>query len=391
MEKIKQALKNSQHTFVFKGKQWLMCTFLLAFVFSCKKEHAPVDTISGSPVFYFNGTIGGTPTSFSAGIGGYYMFTSYVQDSSLVYQFTGNLQPVNQANSSISITLNDQRVSAPNAAVNIDSALFPGNYLYDIPGITNYTVYNVYFSASTSNGSPQNYQWNFGDGQTLTTSSGQTMHTYQNPGIYPASLNVNYAGACSSTANQAVNTNPGQISARIAYTVDTSNVFHFSSSSNILHSLYSWNFGDGSSSLSGSLVSHYYTTAGAYQVSLHAKDSTNQADSSVTSLNVLALGYSHCVTNFTDSVKSQLVNASLHLSNVIVRYTDASGVLYRSDNSNQPSGSSFQIVSEEPYQLNAQGQKTRKLHVKFSCWVYSLSGSSLQINNADAVIAVAYK
>ena len=54
-------------------------------------------------------------------------------------------------------------------------------------------------ASSDSDGTVASYTWDFGDGQTQTTSSPTVSHVYANPGSYTASLRVTDAENCSTT------------------------------------------------------------------------------------------------------------------------------------------------------------------------------------------------
>ncbi|HWY33916.1 MAG TPA: hypothetical protein VNX68_04675, partial [Nitrosopumilaceae archaeon] len=134
--------------------------------------------------------------------------------------------------------------------------------------------------------------------------------------------------------------------------------------------------------------SHIYSSPGLYTTSLKVTDSTQQNVTTVYH-KVSVPTYTACFTNFNSSGYTAASN-TLGLSNVIVTWKDAGGLAYSSNNTLQPSDSYFQILSEENFQENENHQPTKKLHVKFRCRVYNGTNSVL-IDNADAVIAVAYK
>jgi len=143
-------------------------------------------------------------------------------------------------------------------------------------------------------------------------------------------------------------------------------------------------------------MTYIYGDSGLYHVSLKASDTLGNV--SITKYNVATATFpSSCITNFSvTSVQAvtttvTTTNSSLGLGAVTIIWTDASGNIYTSKNSAQPTSSNFQIISVDNYQNNANNQHTKKLHVKFNCMVYSSGHPPLQITNADAVIAVAYK
>lgn len=371
------------------------------FVFGCKKEHAPSST-TGTPIFYFNGTIGGVSMSIDAGINNYYMYSSYTQDTNHVYNFIGDLKQITSSHNSIQIQINDYKVSVLNASTYIDSSLMIKNYFYFTGGAAaTTTVYNVQCNPSYSNvsGSAQTYNWNFGDGTTSTSPS--PLHTYTHLGYYNVCLTITGSNSCSNSICDTLNlSSPTAFACNttIFATVTGYTVAFTNTSTGIGPIKYLWNFGDTASASydtsSQQSVTHNYSASGIYQVSLNVTDTAGNKAKAKYSVAIGTATSSGCLTNYsvigTQSVVTTSTN-SLGLANVIVKWTDAVGNIYTSDNPLQPAGSNFQIISVDNYQNNENNQTTKKLHVKFNCWVYNSTHPPIQITNADAVIAVAYK
>src|ERR1700722_6267958 len=96
-------------------KNYILLAAVAATVFACKKEHLQQETVTtNAPVFYFNGTVNGTPVSIQAGTNNYYMYSSYSTDSNSLLNFTGNIKPstCTGCENSIQITLNDYKVES---------------------------------------------------------------------------------------------------------------------------------------------------------------------------------------------------------------------------------------------------------------------------------------
>jgi len=363
---------------------------------TCKKEHVPATTTS-TPVFYFNGMVGGISTSIDAGINNYYMYSSYTQDTNHVYNFIGNLQKTTTNINSIEIQLNDYKVSPINSNSQPDSSFATGAYSYYSVGVTN-TGYNVQFASSYTNGTPQTYTWTFGDG--TTSNSANPLHSYASIGNYNVCLTIAGSSGTSSICDSLNLSSPSSIAKKVAISSTSSGdtILFNTSTTGFIGTQFNWNFGDGSPHTIDSLThstditSHTYATPGVYNISLSVKDSVTE--------NIITTNYKAATTSYTAGVTNYTVSSitsytttgsSLRLSNVIVKWTNASGVVYTTNNNAaQPSGSFFKIISEEPYQNNTNGQLTRKLHVNFSCTLYN-GTNSIQIANADAIIAVAYK
>jgi len=378
---------------------------MILFVFGCKKEHVPAST-TGTPEFYFNGTVAGTAISLDAGVNNYYMYSSYVQDTNNVYNFIGDLRQTTSSPNSIQIQILNYRVSAPNASVNIDSALFTGIYNYygqNTVTTTTSTAYLVQFNSSYTNpnGTAQTYNWNFGDG--TNSALANPSHLYSQLGYYNVCLNITGSNSCSNGICDTVNLSSQ--TTLTCQTVITSTVqgdtitFKGIASSNFSPTNHLWDFGDGTTNydtVGNNIAIHSYNSPNVYQVSLTASDNMGHVSKAKYNVATASAPVS-CITNYsvssvqTTTVSSISPNFVIGLGNVIVTWTDASGNVYTSKNSAQPTSSGFQIISVDNHPNNANNQRVKKLHVKFSCWVYNSTHPAIQITNADAVIVVAYK
>ena len=377
-----------------------MKTFKLYFLFlsgmillsSCKKEKYPESTAGVSAVFYFNGSVNNVPVNLQAGVNNYYMYTSYTQDANNVYNFIGNLKQSNCSNciNNLEVQINDYKVSAPNASVNIDSSVAGGSYVYYNGGLpTNF--YQVQFTSIITNGPAQSYSWNFGDGGTSTLAN--PIHNYASMGTYVVCLTAS-TGTCSSSICDTVRLGVPNSTCHAAISASVvGNTVNFTATTigGSTTKTYRWYFGDSTpDSILTSAPSHTYPASCLYTVKLKVVDSAN-VDSTYASYKVGTGGYSNCITNYNVSgVTPVTFTNTLGLANVIIKWTDANGVVYTSAGNSQPNASYFQILSEESHKNNENNVTTRKLHVKFSCELYS-GAQSIFITNADAVIAVAYK
>ncbi|MEO6302247.1 MAG: PKD domain-containing protein [Bacteroidia bacterium] len=356
---------------------------------SCRKKEYPESTTEGAPIFSCSMNINGAPTSFEAGINNYYMYSSFQQDSNNVYGFTADIKQSNCTNcpSSIQIQINDFKVMPSNAPAQIDSSLLPGNYNYLLS--TAASFYTAQFQSSY-NKTAASYLWNFGDG---TTSNLQTpSHIYKKSGKYKVDLTVNGTSSCVNNISSFHNI--GFLTNGFRTSIITDSIMGNSMQFSALNAQgsgtysYSWNFGDGTALSSSANPMHYYQYAGSYPVSLRVID--GNSDTAYAKYNVVTQSdLSSCATNYTISNVSLTPN-TLGLSNIIVNWIDANGTLYSSKNPLQPANSYFTIVSVENYKDNDSNQMTKKVHVKFKCTVYN-GPSSILIDNADAIISVAYK
>lgn len=376
----------------------MICLVIGIFIISCQKQHLPAPT-NASPVFYFNGLVGGTYTSFRAGVSNYYMYSSYTQDSNGVYNYTGNLKEFNCGGScppSIKFIINNYESLPAGASESyINKALDTGYFNYLIPGGTPGSYSITFYPTSGTFASVKNYTWDFGDGtlSNFTSSLDSISHLYTHKGTYNTSLFVTFSDTSTSKLSNTVQA--GNLNSifycSISY-LDSTTTTSFSSiiSGGKFPYTYQWSFGDGFTSTAKN-PSHSYVDSTINAVSLTITDSAGHKASA----NAYAAAGNasntqlHLMSYYTLSPVP--VSNPLGLSNITVIYTDASGNIFSSNNALQPDSSFFRITSVANYQNNENGQTTKQLHVKFDCILYDSSGKTLVIKNGDAVIAVAYK
>jgi PKD repeat protein len=134
-------------------------------------------------------------------------------------------------------------------------------------------------SGSSDNGEITEYFWDFGDGETESSTSPTIAHIFANPGTYTVKLTVTDSGG--NTDSDQVTITVWDVSAPTAQAVipeeadeDIPCFFDASlSSDNVGIVEYEWNFGDGNS-YKGEYknVSHIYSLPGTYTVKLTVKD-----------------------------------------------------------------------------------------------------------------------
>lgn len=159
-------------------------------------------------------------------------------------------------------------------------------------------------TATDFDGDSLTYHWDFGDGQTSTEED--PSHTFTEPGTYEVTLTVTDAQGASVTETITITVYeqelpPGSGGDNQTETLSVSISaaprsgrpplevsFEAVPSHTYQNMTYSWTFGDGASG-SGKTVSHTYTAAGAYTVSLTVR-STYQTATASTRINVTAEG-----------------------------------------------------------------------------------------------------
>lgn len=366
-----------------------MLLLLFGLGYSCKKKSYPESTTNNDATFYFRGSVDNKAYSIDAGYNDYYMYSSYGKDANNVNNFVGELRnSICGACERFELVINDYKVSPAGTPSDIASSLHTGKYQYfgKFP-LTYLVVFN-----STYNKTPSTYLWDFGDGQ--SSNSKDPVHSYAKKGIYNVCLTITSVNGCVSNICNQVKVRTGTSASRttISATATAIKKLQFNQTSTgalpILN--YLWDFGDGTQSTVAN-PSHTYQVDGAYPVSLRITDSNN--DVATAHYNAITQNdMSSCAANFiVQSITEEDINADpLGLSTVQIKWVDARGVVYTSDNTLQPASDYFEILSVEDYELNENNQKTKKLHIKFKTTVYN-GTNAINISNGDAVMAVAYQ
>lgn len=174
------------------------------------------------------------------------------------------------------------------------------NYSYTLMNIQ----YGVQFSnLSTSADSITSYYWTFGDGTTSTDANPH--HVYTRGGGFWTCLTIATAGGCTSTRCDSVhvtNTNICTgVTAGFTYSQVGSDSIKFTPSTTNTTLHHQWNFGDGSTSTSYSVL-HVYAHAGTYTVcDIVTQTSTNCTDTVCQTIIVTA-NVSCGTASFVDTV-----------------------------------------------------------------------------------------
>lgn len=148
-------------------------------------------------------------------------------------------------------------------------------------------------NAGTACGQNCSYSWNFGDG---TSSSGQiATHEFRAVGTYQVTLTVTDARGATATAIQAVTVAAAAPPTNLAFTISPTEpepgmtIFFNASAARPAPGRtlvdFFWDFGDGSTA-SGVTVSHVYTRAGTYTVTLKVTDDARAFETSSQTVSV---------------------------------------------------------------------------------------------------------
>jgi hypothetical protein len=368
-----------------------------AVLFSCnKKKPLPQEEVT-DPVFYVKCNVQGMDLRLEAGQNDYYMHSSFYQDSNNVYVFKGDLKQTNCNNDcgySLTFLIKDDHVSSPGAPMNVDNAIKPGTYLLGdqvIPG----TQQTVSFAPFRSN-SGEIYKWTFVEG-TTTESPVETYSlskTLQVGKTYSVTLSYEDAtGTCSTTHTNVFKAgSPLQTNIKCMRDGNNPDIFlYYFNTLNLTGSgsySYEWNMGDGTAIEHSASPQHIYAQEGTYITELKLTD-TNTQETCRSYYQCNVTNGQACQANFKASFLP--VNNTVHPYSVAILLTDPNGKVYSSkDLGIQPQDANFEILSVEEYKANENGQPTKQLKIRFNCTVKN-GNSAININNGEAVIAVAYK
>jgi PKD repeat protein len=380
----------------------IVCTFVIA-ISSCKKKEFP-QNVTEEPAFYISANIDGTPVSLKAGAFGYYMYSSYAQDTNGMYTFVAEVKPANCGNAcanSLRIELNDNQTSPLGGSSNISNSIKVGDYQFAntatvAPTLIGYAVsFKSIYNKSTANAS---YLWNFDDAGSLSNEANPT-HTYSTAGIKNVSLGISETATLPMTYIEnpiKVTISPVAVKTRILTPVINGNTITFSNTTNGGSGTpptysYAWDFGDYTMNSNSPNPTHTYSVNGMYKVKLAVWDQTN--DTAKYNFNVNTSNSFSAATNFSVASTTPLyfTTATNLLSKVKITYIDASGKKYYSNLQSQVgAGNAFKINSVEEYKVNESGQPTKKLKINFDCKLYD-GTSFVTLTNGEAVIAVSYK
>ena len=363
-------------------KIWYIPLLTIVLFFSCRKKDFTETIPAKESDFYFNGTIDGNSVSLKAGINNYYMYSSYSQDNTGLFQFHADLKPIGctDCRTRLQITINDFKNSSFGEAAKIDSSLLPKSY--PILGVPYYAVK----FKSLFNKTADSYFWNFGDN--TTSKEANPLHIYNTAGNYSVSLKINSTDNCQQYISNIEKISYPAATTKISSVYMGANDLGFSASAiGVSSNNYQWTFGDGASSNDASPL-HSYKIPGTYPVML--RTISNENDTIYSRYNVATqTNPMPCLTNYNIESVTQITNPA-PFSNVIINWTDENGEVYTSHSLLQSTKNNFKIISVEDYIANEKGEKTKKIKVNFTCEVYN--GTRVKsLENVDAIICVAYK
>ena len=368
-----------------KARYIAFLLIIVGILISCKEEPLPEEII-GEPTFHFEGDLGGANLDIQAGIDDYYMWSAYEKDDRNLHTFTGEFKTTTCGTcpSALRIGIRDFRQVAVGEQVDINRALQVKTYPFYFED-QQIDIFRVSFNQEgSSNG---NFVWDFGDGG--TSADPNPVHDYSDSlTTARVCLESTDPTGCTSTICNTVKLADTTCKADFIHELDPqTNYVHFQAMASGKPPLrYRWDFGDGFGASLGN-PGYFYRSPGRYQVCLTVKDA-NQCTNTICK-NITA-DPDLCESNFTYKVRRSSTPDPLQLSTVLVRWRDANGKVFRSDLQEQPSESSFRIMSVSPYEENEAGEKTIKLDLEINCLLFADDGEKIELKEGKGVIAVAW-
>ncbi|MBL0019964.1 MAG: PKD domain-containing protein [Bacteroidetes bacterium] len=160
---------------------------------------------------------------------------------------------------------------------------------------------NLYVN-STASGTPVHFDWNFGDGQTLSTGTNGIIHSYSVSGNYNVCVVTTFSDGCQDTTCQLLTVtvgSQGSCTAWFSHGVTGQTVqFVDSTTSTAQVQTWWWDFGDGATdSTSGATVSHTYVGQGPFVARLEIFTADTCYDVATDTVHLLPP--SNCSAGFT--------------------------------------------------------------------------------------------
>ena len=378
-----------------------------ALLASCQK--IDVEPVDGTPIFSAAAEVDGVSKNWQAGVEDYYMFTEFEKDANDVYVFTGRLQRDScnaGCGESLTIRVRDfQQVLQGNP--DIETALKPGVYFFknettdSLAWVLDTSVfYQAGFDASASitpTGTAL-FNWNFGGlGAATGLSPAFDFAQLDQPVPVTLSMTSNNVG-CSSSQTRIVqkttpNANPCGVQIFVENDSTGLGTIMTAVAEGTAPFAYSWSNGS-----VGQVIALPFNQQP--QAAVTVTDALGSVSTSSLSFfsnpgslpQYCSAAFSYEVEEVMemDSMLVFIPEDSLQFSKITIEYTDANGKLYRSNRQAQAGFSYFKILSTEDYDPNENGEKTKKLSIRFACRMWDGQGNFIEIKNGEAVIAVAY-
>lgn len=379
---------------------------VIALAASCKKVDLP-DPVEGIPVFSADLLVDGVEVGMQAGVGDYYMFTSFEKGADDVYSFVGELKLEEgsclvDCPPSLEIRIRDfQQVVQGPTEINTSlalgeygfrSELFTGGGTWETD--TAYLGYRVHLFADSSfaTANSSTFHWNTGTGAGLfgATQMFEVNSLQPAPEVTLRYTEFSNFDSCESRQTQRIQLPNGpKCSISIEPVVQDSQLWQ-------LQAIPTGSGFAGFQWMNGSVDSFLFGPA-LVGVPEYSVTTIGNCIASATYRPGEPPGY--CRASFDYGVEELFEIDStfvpggdtLQLSTVTLIYTTSAGELYRSDLQDQTNISNFEILEVTDFDDNENGQATKKLSLRFNCALWNEVGEAIIFEpGSQAVFGVAY-
>ena len=377
-----------------KISQYLAIFSILLLTAQCRKIEIP-EPVEGSPVFFLNTDLAGLERKWSAGEDGYYLHTSFEQDSSGLFVYSGSMEELGcSAGCLPAVKISFRGVKKGEALP--DSTLKVGAYTFFQPLQGQMEIrHSVHFSGESTflvPDEPYAYEWDFGDGETSSLQS--PSHEYYDDSSRLVRLTVTSASGYTAISEKRIEFDSTAQDCSIDFYI-------ISTQGGVAQAVLEfpgqfmggyWNTGD---SIASDII-FALSPGGSF---LLCATGTTFNGCNTTSCQTAYYTFiqgapyiASCSAGFSYQAQKDtlFLPPPEQLGTVVVEYTDANGVQYSSAWGLQDGfNPEFELLSVEPFEKNEDGLPTRKLEVAFRCQLFSENGQPFGQFSGSGVIAVA--
>lgn len=358
----------------------------LLFIVSCQKEIKPL-VETPEAVFSTSFTVNGEKTSIVAGDDGFFMFSDVSKDSIDVENYSGTLANIQDPKrNAISFHF---RSATPNMK-NLDSSLKPGHrdLLSNFCGVPVSTKFTV--KLSPVNNRPVTSQTWIING-VINNIDSTPVFTFDTNEVKSLViyLHSDY-GDCIASTMRCIDFENYRCMGRFEEKHLGNSSFYFAIPSDDLPEVKNATWYVENQTFQGfNLI--YDLPVGPSETFIYSTIDYKDGCSSCYGKKIV-LGPNNTVVNCENDIHLQIeeeINYEhLQLGKVEVNYWDHQGKRYSTKWGAEPG--ELEIVSIEEYKVDRNGNPTKKVHLRGTITVYTLSGSPLVLEDLDATIAVAY-
>lgn len=353
---------------------------------SCKKEELQPN-IDDTPEFFVNGEIDGKELKLVAGDNDYYMFSSHSTNDNDVQQFIGELKTENcERGCPESLEIIYTNEQGPAEQIASEPLLKTGFKSFTNPNAGNEIEVSFNPEESyTSKAVKVEYTWEFGDGTISHEKNPKHVFSGKEE-FYEVNLKVKTSKGCESEIKNRVYTE-SKAETDFVITQTQQSLAFKPEVKEVTPQNYLWEFESGNTASTPYVDYQSDPKKGIEQVCLTVTDENGNKSQRCKNL-ILKQEYAFCAANYAyKSGKREDPNGDLQLGTVYLKYTDATGTVFYSKPTNKDE---FELTSIEDYDLNENGEPTKKISFTANTQLISAEGEKISVSNLTGSVAIAY-